>query len=191
MCATFELSVDRDSDEECELLEKLVARYGEGVAEKLKGDFFPKMDAPVLGPNGGAALLRWGFPLEGSKRVIFNARAESLRTKPMFREYANNRCLVPANSFYEWDRQKKKHRLRFRGEKLFYMAGLWRPAEGPDGKKQYCFVIITTPPNEAVAALHDRMPAVIAGGDRGKWLSVREAEGLLRPFEQPMEITGV
>ena len=54
------------------------------------------------------SMLRWGLvprwasdPKIGSRLV--NARAETARTKPSFREaFRSKRCLVPADGFYEW-----------------------------------------------------------------------------------------
>ena len=48
------------------------------------------------------------------------------------------------------------------------------------------FTIITTAANEEVARLHDRMPAIVAEGDWGRWLDSEsvgpeEAASLLSP----------
>jgi putative SOS response-associated peptidase YedK len=62
-------------------------------------------------------------------------------------------------------------------------AGLWEGWRGPGGAVLRTFAIITTPANAIMAALHDRMPAILELADWPAWLG--EAEGdpaaLLRP----------
>jgi putative SOS response-associated peptidase YedK len=59
----------------------------------------------------GFVLFRWGLipswaddPKIGSRMI--NARAESVRTKPSFRQaFKHNRCLILADGFFEWQKQ--------------------------------------------------------------------------------------
>ena len=52
--------------------------------------------------------LRWGlvpgrWAEKASGRPLINARAETLQSQPAFREsFAERRCLIPADGFYEW-----------------------------------------------------------------------------------------
>ena len=47
----------------------------------------------------------WSADLKTGSRM-FNARAETLTTSPAFRDaFKRRRCLVPAESFYEWKRE--------------------------------------------------------------------------------------
>ena len=63
-----------------------------------------------LSPTGQRVLhlLRWGLlPHWASERAIgarlINARAESLRARPSFRQsFQRRRCLMPASGFDEW-----------------------------------------------------------------------------------------
>ncbi|MDR3644481.1 MAG: SOS response-associated peptidase family protein, partial [Clostridia bacterium] len=181
-----ELSFSEDIEELRELANQLTGRYGTPVRDRLKGDYFPKMQEPVVGPNGKASLLQWGFPFEGSGRVLFNARGESLQERPAFRPFLGNRCLVPATAFYEWDSKKQKYRFICEGLPVFYMAALWQPVMGKDGERDFRFVIITTAPYGAVEAVHNRMPAIIPRGDFHSWLSGGEITELLKPYEGPM-----
>lgn len=183
MCATFQLAFDNDIEELKEIAGQLTAKYGKSAKESIKGDFFPKMKAPALGPNGKISLFNWGFPREGSKDVIFNARGESIAIKPLFSRYLGNRCLIPATAFYEWGYNKQKYTIAFEGLPLFYMAALWRPVVSSDGTKFYCFVIITTEPNAEIGRIHSRMPAIIRPEFRSDWFSGEAPHELLIPFD--------
>lgn len=101
----------------------------------------------------GAALLRWGL-----KGKAHNLRGESAGR--MLR-----RCLVPADGFYEWKRtgaEKQPYYVRPAREALFGFAGVW------DGET--C-AILTVNANEALRAIHNRMPAIIAPQDYARWLA--------------------
>src|SRR5579871_3160383 len=75
-------------------------------------------DAPpekAAGPDVARELrvVRWGLvpfwakdPSIGSRMI--NARVETVDTKPAFRRaFAKRRCLLPADGFYEWMKDRK------------------------------------------------------------------------------------
>ncbi len=124
--------------------------------------------------------MRWGLVPAWSKdfkpsgRTI-NARAETLFEKPSFRQPARQRrCLVPADSFYEWQRQPNGQRVPFRihptDGSLLFMAGIWDEWLGPDGP-QRTFAIVTVPASADLLELHDRMPALLLSEEQCQaWL---------------------
>jgi putative SOS response-associated peptidase YedK len=157
----------------------------------------PSQELPVVlaGDEGerDLRLLRWGLlprwrkPGQASSVAPINARAETLLEKPMFRPLVGRRrCLVPASGFYEWRRTggpKQPYYIHPRDRALVGFAGLYD--ESPDGVGS--FTIITTSPNELVAPLHDRMPAILRPEDEADWLSPdltdpHAAQALLRPY---------
>lgn len=192
MCATFRL-VDDDAEEIRNIVRDIDQKYGEGAAhDVLARDFFPRQPIPVIGPGRKVSLLAWGFPLPNSKQIVFNARAESLAIRPLFRSCVQNRCLIPASWFYEWDKTKKKFRVSFPDSKLLYMAGLWMRGNATDGGRVFFSTIITTEPNAEIAKIHNRMPAIIAAPDVDRWLSgSSDGLDLLRPYEQPTRLEAV
>jgi putative SOS response-associated peptidase YedK len=129
--------------------------------------------------NGRAlAWLQWGLvppwaddPSIGNQMI--NARAESVATKPAFREaLRRRRCLVPADGFYEWKRQdgsKQPYYVRLKTERPFAFAGLWEHWRRGHLAIESC-TIITTDANELVRPLHDRMPVIIDVQDFQQWL---------------------
>lgn len=130
----------------------------------------------------------WSSDGKNSGRLI-NARAEGIAEKPSFRDpVRNRRCLVPADSFYEWRTepggQKVPYRIFFENGDLLFMAGIWDEwRQGREHKRT--FSIITTTPNQEMATLHNRMPALLVGREAQQaWLSVLPLEDtltLLRP----------
>lgn len=177
MCATFQLA-DDDVEEIHRITRDIDAKYGEGAAQAcLSHDFFPKQEIPVVGPENKAALLHWGFPMGHSKQVVFNARAESLQEKPMFRSCLQNHCLIPATRFYEFGGDKTKYKVAFESLPFFYMAGLWTRETTLEGNKCFYVTIITTAPNGTISKVHNRMPAILAGRNAQQWL-VNGAESL-------------
>jgi putative SOS response-associated peptidase YedK len=162
----------------------------------------PSQDLPVIveGEEGERAvrLMRWGLrprwakPGERAPVAPINARAETLFEKPMYRPLVKRRrCLVPAAGFYEWKREGGRKQPWFfavKDEPLIAFAGLWDEAPGEgDGEPIASYAIVTTRPNEAVAPLHDRMPAILRPEHEAAWL-VREELGpeevghLLAPY---------
>ncbi|MBT8136074.1 MAG: SOS response-associated peptidase [Gammaproteobacteria bacterium] len=151
------------------------------------------------------SMLRWGLvPFWAKDKAIgnrmINARAETLSEKPAYKSpFRKRRCIVPANGFYEWKKQgsvKQPYFISHGGDKPFGMAGLWarwRDGENDDETLE-TFTIVTTAPNEAVAPLHNRMPAIIDTSHFTQWLDPENhdtaalQELLLPPPAEPVTV---
>jgi len=146
------------------------------VVPTVMGEVFPANIAPVITCDGAEAV-KWGFPHWKGSGVIINARAETSSEKPMFRKpLLNRRCVIPSSGFYEWDRvgggkKKNKYLLRRPGEHVLFMAGMINIFRDDAGQDYSAFVILTTAANSSVAPIHDRMPVILAPGERDQWLS--------------------
>ena len=92
----------------------------------------------MISKEGSRSLvpMRWGLipswwqkPLKDFKLATFNARAETVASKPMFRSASKrNRCLYPASGYYEWhDTPEGKQPYYFtrRDGAPVTIAGLW------------------------------------------------------------------
>jgi len=195
MCATFRIDFGEDEETLREIARRIEERYGiERVASISSVDRFPKSEAPVVSKDG-IGLLQWGYPMLGANQVVFNARSKSVLEKPMFRSSVVRRCAVPATAFYEWDHRGGKPvklRLRLVGQPMFYMAALWDRFRQPDGTPLDAFVLLTTAPNEEIAAFHDRMPCLIRPDGLAGWIADGQgpAEALagVGPFRGAMRI---
>jgi putative SOS response-associated peptidase YedK len=162
----------------------------------------PTQEAPVVRLiDSGRELLsmRWGLiPAWSKDRRIgaqcINARAESVAGKPAFREaYKRRRCLVPADGYYEWrpvegEKKPQPYHVTMADGAPMTFAGLWERWRDPAGAVELLtFTILTTAASEAIAPLHDRMPAILRPEDHDAWLDPqRDASPLLRPYAGPM-----
>lgn len=153
------------------------------------------------GKSNRMGFLKWGLvppwakdPAIGHKMI--NARAETLAEKPSFRKaFQKKRCLIIADSFYEWkrheDKSKTPMRIKLKSDDLFAMAGVWEAWKSPEGKTLYTCSVITTGPNELMKDIHDRMPVILKPDDEKFWLdpSVIDANDLnklLVPFDDTL-----
>lgn len=125
------------------------------------------------GPMRWGLIPRWyKHPTDGP--LLFNARAETIATKPAFAEAARQRrCLVPASGFFEWTKEGE-NRLpwfiaRADGEPLV-MAGVWQTWQGPEGARVASLAIVTCAASPDIAHLHDRSPVILPPDDWALWL---------------------
>src|SRR6185437_894327 len=140
------------------------------------------------------AALQWGLLPKWSRDPAsaprpINARAETLASRPAFREaFRARRCLIPADGFYEWQLEGKRKQAWYihrPDHELFAFAGLWeqwRDAATSDAIESCA--LITTTPNELLAPIHDRMPVIVAPEDFEEWLAPdsEPQAHLLRPY---------
>jgi putative SOS response-associated peptidase YedK len=113
-----------------------------------------------------------------------NAKSEASAGNVMFGDsLRSRRCIVPADGFYEGRTEIKKKlpvHFRLKDRSPFAFAGVWDIWKGPSGAVFTC-AILTTKPNELTAAVHDRMPVILAREDEAAWLdpTVSDAGRLL------------
>ena len=174
-------------------------------------------DAKAIGDSPGDASgatarfhrelgrYKWGLvpswakdPSVGSR--MFNARAETVATKPSFRSaLAARRLVVVADGFYEWkpgtESPKRPYYFTRADGRPLALAGLWEQWwGGPDVRGtseaerpplRTC-TVITTEAGPDMGDIHHRMPVVLEDGDLNEWLDPAnqdkpELESLLVP----------
>lgn len=127
-----------------------------------------------LQPMQWGLIPCWSKDGAGGGKLI-NARSEGLAEKPSFRAaFKKRRCLVPADSFYEWRDEGRKRKTPYRilrtDGHLMFFAGLWE-IWGHGDQLKHTFTIATTSPSADVLPLHDRMPVILADErDQRAWL---------------------
>jgi putative SOS response-associated peptidase YedK len=131
----------------------------------------------VLDAYGWGLVPSWvDEPSVGSR--MFNARAETVTTKPAFRDaFERRRLLVPVDGFYEWDgrgaARVPHYFTRADGEPIV-LAGLyerWRDRTVPEAPWLVTCTVLTTTPGPDLDGIHDRMPVVVERDAHDVWLT--------------------
>lgn len=153
----------------------------------LEGFKFPK--APVV-PNikpRQLELFDWGLIPHWSRdndirKYTLNARIETINEKPSFRNSVQNRCLILADGFYEWQwldpkgykKQKYLITKKDADDGLFAMGGLWSRWKNPQtGEVVESYTILTQPANQLMEEIHNskkRMPVILNRDIENDWL---------------------
>lgn len=161
----------------------------------------PTQDILILAkPEREPMMARWWLvpswhkgDLKDWKATTFNARIEEAAKKPTFRAvWKHGRCLIPAGGYYEWTGEKgakQPHFIRSAGNaETLWFAGLasrWGPRpsafpaepESARGELLTC-AILTRAANDDVRAVHHRMPVILNGDERDRWLAGESGEDL-------------
>jgi putative SOS response-associated peptidase YedK len=195
MCGRFTLT-----QEEMEF----ASRFAKGVVRtrsKPRYNIAPSQKVAVLVVDKNGLVekeMRWGWTPAWSKQLLINAQSETVNVKPTFkRAFAERRCLIPADGFYEWQTVGgKKSPVRFvlKSGEPFCFAGLWEPCvkvSAPDELPINDFpdepaasqvvesaLILTTAANDIVRPVHSRMPVILQPAHYDWWLEGGDMAGL-------------
>ena len=166
--------------------------------ENAAEEFFPGAPCGVIAAQSDlekkVTLAQWGLipawskdPMFG-KKSTYNARSETIAEKPSFKEaFKTRRCLIPATSFFERDNGRWLE-FRIEGKETFAIAGLYELPNNTCANISYAMV--TSEPNSAVSAVHDRAPVVLTLYDAEVWLnqnsSHAELKNVLKPFSETL-----
>jgi putative SOS response-associated peptidase YedK len=145
-------------------------------------------------------LFEWGLVPFWSKdgknnAKMINARSETILEKPSFRKpVRERRCLVLADSFYEWKREgksKQPFRIFSPESKLTVFAGIWEYWRDKESdREKLSFSILTTAPNAEMSPVHDRMPVVLAKAElQQAWLDELTDEDITELTQTPPDGT--
>lgn len=164
---------------------------------EFNGFTFPK--TPII-TNQNPEIIQhfnWGLIPEWSddeniRQYTLNARIETIKEKPSFKNYINNRCLIISDGFYEWKwldskgNKKQKHFISLPNEELYAYAGIYSKWVNEDtGEIKNTYSIVTTEANKVVAEIHrkKRMPIILKQEDETNWLQGEEIEKYRFPYE--------
>lgn len=132
-------------------------------------------------------FFRWGLiphwsKNEDIKNYTLNARIETIREKPSFKYYLENRCFVIVDGFYEWKwldplgKKKQKYFITIDDslKKPFAIGGLYSIWNHPETKQQIpTFTILTIQAKGIMEEIHNskkRMPFILHQDIENNWL---------------------
>jgi putative SOS response-associated peptidase YedK len=173
----------------CASADQLHDRFSVEVSKGYKPTFnaAPGQLLPVITNTGpqGLSFFYWGLapPWAKNKPIsekIFNVHSELISEKASLRKkLQSQRCLIPADGFYEWKKVGKKtaipYRYRLPDKTLFSFAGLWEEYED-EGEDFHTFTIITLPADPSVNSMSERIPAIVNAASEKIWLSNSASE---------------
>ncbi len=172
MCGRYGFYKDRVDEKAQAILTMLEKLYPD--TQYKTGEIFPGDTAPGVIQDRGRIVpvpAVFGFPGFKEGQLIINARSETAAEKKTFADSLRERRIVlPANGFFEWDRDRQKTKYFFTVDslKIVYLCGIYRIVEGA-----YRFVILTREANDSMREIHDRMPVIVDAGSVRPYLTDR------------------
>ncbi len=151
---------------------------------KRKYNISPTDSAPVVVQRDGKPELerkKWGFIPQNAKdnNSVFRYKTQAVRSEVIFkkatweRAIRTQRCLIPANGFYEWHKTengKTPYFIQFKNRPLFAMAGVYSSWTDPDGKEWGTYSVITIDSHSSVLHAKVVRPIVLDPSDEAIWL---------------------
>lgn len=205
MCFFYKLNKSAKALEErfvAEVVDKQQNIFFDSQQDVYNGFSHPVMPVITNREPAGIRFFEWGLMPSWAKDRKFqdntlNARLETLREKPSFKNILGNRCLIPADGFLEWQwldpkgTRKTKYLLEIPDSPLFAFAGLWSQWVDPTtGTILPTFTIITTEANDLMARIHNtkkRMPVILNPRHEKLWLE----SGKIEMYNDRLKATAV
>jgi putative SOS response-associated peptidase YedK len=162
MCGRYIANSEDEVMEIRQILQLISVRF---VVPAAMAEVFPTNEMPIIG-DGVVHSAKFGLPKWDGKGVIINAKSETYEQSRFFKPFANNRCIVPAHGYYEWetlpDKKKIKYAFTSDNKHGIFMAGITNQSE---------FAVITKPAESEMLSIHSRMPLIIPAERALDWLS--------------------
>ena len=180
MCGRFTLTVD--SLEFIEAVQRLNVKLFGGGDFKPRFNVAPTQLHPIILADAEEFAVqpaRWGlvnFWARDAKRAArqINARSETVaESRAYARPFKRQRCLVPADGWYEWSgpkSQRQPHWIHRADREPFLFAGLYDIWHPEPERPAVTFTILTREASEALANIHSRMPVVLPPDRQEDWL---------------------
>lgn len=147
-------------------------------------------DDPAFIQNGIWGLMpNWTTDVR-HQNFTLNARIEDVEITASYKNNLQNRCLILADGFYEWQwlnvkgTKKRKFEISLQNNAAFAFAGIY---EFNQQLNEYTFSMLTTKANLLMSEIHNikkRMPVILRDGEEEKWL----VNGHFNDFAYPYEV---
>jgi putative SOS response-associated peptidase YedK len=184
---TPQLAKQHDAGVDPDIVDALAPRWNVGPTSPILGVSEDRHGRRTLGAYRWG-LIPWWAKDPAAIKGTFNARGETVATKPMFQSaFTRSRILVPVDAFYEWKAGTPKQPYAFKradGQPVVF-AGLRERWKGHDGTELRTATIITTRAGPDMP-IHDRQPVVLEPEAWEQWLDPRVTDrNLLEPMLVP------
>ncbi|NBK97608.1 MAG: SOS response-associated peptidase [Erysipelotrichia bacterium] len=162
MCGRYYFVIDESK--EGKYIQNLLTQFSFFQFEQ--GEIFPSQEVLALLNEKNQIVPKvftWG--IEMNHKLIINARRETIKEKITFQKMLHNRCVIPCNYFFEWqkqDGQKHKYKIGKQGEEMIYLAGLY------DCDR---LVILTGEAEKEMCKLHHRTPLLLNHQNMQRYLN--------------------
>jgi len=178
MCGRYTVIDDDDIAELREIIPGFRGHIANGTLAEAR-IALPGTSAPILTQHGDFMSADWGFSRKTDKKLVYNARSETLTESAFFSPHLTyGRCIAPAKDYFEWQNDAefptKKQKYRFRRDTgPLYLGALFRPSQSG-----FEYTVITRAAAPELAFIHPRMPLIFTPETAQKWLG-RSFDGSL------------
>jgi putative SOS response-associated peptidase YedK len=172
-----------------ELAERFKVDINESLdisGELFNGFTFPHTPVISSKNKNKMTLFQWGLIPNWSKeksiqQYTLNAKIETLDEKPSFKNSIQQRCLIVADGFMEWQwldkkgKTKQQYHITLPNQDAFAFAGIWSEWVNPStGEIINTYSMVTTEANPLMSEIHNtkkRMPVILTPQNEQDWLN--------------------
>lgn len=160
----------------------------------------PTLQVPVIVSRDDGVVaeqMGWGLTPKGVKDTnsVFRYKTYNVPSEKIFTKHSwaiaveHNRCLVPANGFYQLvgkGDERQAYYIQQKDTPLFAFAGIYSSWDDA-GVTRSTFSIITSDTPDSLRHIGDRMPVILSQSNEARWLDVSITDtnslfGMLRPL---------
>lgn len=195
MC--YQTKITRQKEEIAERFNAEIVALNEFEPKEFYSAFeYPKTPIITNKTPNKVQLFNWGLiPTwtedEAIRSYTLNARIETISEKKSFKDVIQNRCLIIADGFYEWQwrnksgSKKEKYLITLPNQELFAFAGIYTQWVNFNNQIINSYTIVTTQANELMSEIHNtkqRMPIVLKKQDEQHWLQGKNYQDFAFPY---------
>ncbi|MDN5274773.1 MAG: hypothetical protein JWP06_674 [Candidatus Saccharibacteria bacterium] len=183
-----------------DIRDRFVLASGLPKGIKPRYNISPTLQVPVIVSRGDGVVaeqMGWGLTPKGVKDTnsVFRYKTYNVPSEKIFTKHSwataveHNRCLVPANGFYQLvgkGDERQAYYIQQKDTPLFAFAGIYSSWDDA-GVTRSTFSIITSDVPDSLRHIGDRMPVILSQSDETRWLDTSIIDtsslfGMLRPI---------